>query len=36
MRVFYDLQEAAAQVQVIAVGRKQGSRFWLAGKEIDL
>ena len=36
LRVFYDFKEAATQVQVIAVGRKQGNRFWLASKEIDL
>jgi mRNA-degrading endonuclease RelE of RelBE toxin-antitoxin system len=35
-RVFFDVIEAEAEVLVLAVGKKEGSRLRIAGMEIDL
>jgi mRNA-degrading endonuclease RelE of RelBE toxin-antitoxin system len=36
LRVFYEVEEGAGVVRVLAVGRKRGNALWLAGKEVVL
>jgi mRNA-degrading endonuclease RelE of RelBE toxin-antitoxin system len=35
-RVFYDLDEEQAEVKILAVGHKRGSRLHLRGEEFTL
>lgn len=36
LRVFFDVEEETGQVLVLAIGRKEGSRLWIGGKEVAL
>ena len=35
-RIFFDVEQESRQVMVLAVGRKQGNRIWIAGREVRL
>lgn len=35
-RVFYDIDEQASIVEVVAIGYKRGNRLFVAGKEYEL
>lgn len=35
-RVFYDIDEAAAEVRIVAVGRKRGNQLFIRGEEHSL
>lgn len=35
-RVFYDVDTAANQVTIAAIGRKQGNKLWVRGQEFRL
>jgi hypothetical protein len=34
--VFFEIEEDTANVLVLAVGRKEGNRLWIAGEEVAL
>jgi mRNA-degrading endonuclease RelE of RelBE toxin-antitoxin system len=36
LRVFFEIEEDTANVLVLAVGRKEGNRLWIAGEEVAL
>jgi mRNA-degrading endonuclease RelE of RelBE toxin-antitoxin system len=36
LRVFYDINEEASEVRIVAVGRKRGNRLFIAGQEFLL
>jgi mRNA-degrading endonuclease RelE of RelBE toxin-antitoxin system len=36
IRVFYDIEEELTEVRIMAIGRKERNRLFIAGKEITL
>jgi mRNA-degrading endonuclease RelE of RelBE toxin-antitoxin system len=36
LRVFFEIEEDAGSVLVLAVGRKEGNKLWIGGEEVDL
>lgn len=36
LRVFFEIEEDAASVIVLAIGRKEGDRLWIGGEEVAL
>ena len=36
IRVFYDIEQNVAEVQIVAIGRKDGNRLFIAGEEVKL
>ncbi len=36
LRVFFEVKEEEREVLVLAIGRKEGNRLWVGGKEVKL
>ncbi len=36
LRVLFEIEEDASNVLVLAVGRKEGNRLWIGGKEVAI
>lgn len=36
LRAFFEIEEEAATVLVLAVGRKEGNKLWIGGEEVRL
>ena len=36
LRAFFEVREASQEVLVLAIGRKEGNRLWVGGREIRL
>lgn len=36
LRLFFEVDQERAQVMVLAIGRKEGDRLWIGGKEVKL
>ena len=36
LRAFFDVRERTHEVLILAIGRKEGNRLWVGGKEVTL